>query len=188
MSTGLSLRISLLLVLALGAAGCNGSHMENPIVAVNHTVIDRGASDESEHQGCAPGYWKNHPHVWERSGYRPGDGFNDVFGCRLFDDGVTLMNALWSDGGKHYRLGRHGVAALLNAAHPDMNYVLSISGVLDAVCADRAAAMLEELNETGCSLDAHGDEDSDDDEDDDNDNDNDNEDEEEEEEDNDTDD
>jgi len=152
----LSLRLFLFLVFALGAAGCSEPNTENPIVAANPAMIDWGSAEENEHQGCTPGYWKNQPHAWAHSRYSPGDGFNDVFGCRLFDDEVTLMDALWADGGKHDRLGRHAVAALLNAAHPDVNYALSISVVLEAVCVNRAADVLEVLNEAGCSLDAHG--------------------------------
>ena len=166
MSLNPRLQLSLLVVLALAAAGCNESTTENPIAAADHSVIDLGTTDENQDHGCTPGYWKNQPEAWARSGYSPRNGFNDVFGCRLFDDGVTLMDALWFDGGKHYRLGRHGVAALLNAAHPHVNYALSVGGVLAAVCTDRAAGLLEALNESLCPLDAHGGIENDEDEDD----------------------
>ena len=72
-----------------------------------------------EGEGCTPGYWKTHPDNWV--GYDPTELFNNVFGVVDPDD-LTLMEALWAGGGGKYALGRHAVAALLNAAHPDVDY------------------------------------------------------------------
>jgi len=66
-------------------------------------------------EGCTPGYWKQPQHFdsWP-SPYVPGMAFEDVF-----DDvfgSSTLLDALKFKGGGLQALGRHTVAALLNAA------------------------------------------------------------------------
>jgi hypothetical protein len=67
-------------------------------------------------QGCTPGYWKNvrmHGCYW--MGYSPDDDFDTVFGVDMFDPDLTLLEALNNGGGGYNALGRHAVAALLNA-------------------------------------------------------------------------
>ena len=56
--------------------------------------------------------------------------------CSVFDctgsnkfNGLTLLDALWQGGGGHKALGRHTVAALLNAAG-DVNYEFDVNDVI----------------------------------------------------------
>ena len=95
-------------------------------------------------EGYTPGFWKNHPEAWE--GYMTnqpvGDVF-DVFGtmpdeyhCDLGD--FTLMEALRFKGGPGLYgaasiLLRASVAAVLNAAHSDVDYPLTDSEIVEQV-------------------------------------------------------
>jgi len=96
------------------------------------------------YEGFTPGYWKNHEEAWE--GYMTGQLVEDVFDvfetmptpdhCDLGD--FTLMEALSFGGGKDVYgaakiLLRAAVAALLNSAHPDVNYPLTESEVINSV-------------------------------------------------------
>ena len=62
--------------------------------------------------GCTPGYWKQVRHFDSWVNYSPDDIFSDVFGV---GPAVTLLEALKTGGGGEAALGRHAVAALLNA-------------------------------------------------------------------------
>jgi hypothetical protein len=102
-------------------------------------------------QGCTPGYWKNHLEDWGPTGYSPADIFNDVFGVSYFGASYTLDDAINQGGGGVRRLARHGTAALLNAAHPDVNYPYSVAQVIAWVQAG-VADPLAQANELGCSI------------------------------------
>jgi hypothetical protein len=98
-----------------------------------------------EYEGFTPGFWKNHAcaprNAWPPTGYAPGDSFESIFGVDVTLRGKgkatisepTLLEALDANGGGINALARHAVAALLNAAHPDVNYPLSTSEIIDAV-------------------------------------------------------
>jgi len=70
-------------------------------------------------EGCGQGYWKNHVEAWP-AGYAPDDLFGDIFEDAF--PGKTLYQVLWQGGGGVRALGRHAVAALLNAAADDIHY------------------------------------------------------------------
>jgi hypothetical protein len=132
-------------------------------------------------QGCTPGYWKNNADkhdasAWGPTGYDPDDEFYDVFGVHITVGAggkktitdPTLLEALQATGGGVNALARHGVAALLNAAHPDIAYGIGdpqdvIDMVYDALISGDPGAiqtaheLLAGYNEAGCSLDMHGD-------------------------------
>jgi hypothetical protein len=115
--------------------------------------------------GCTPGFWRNwtgkgpQPNAWAQTGYSPDQLFSSVF-----DDafpGKTLHQVVSQGGGGLNALGRHTVAALLNAAHPNVSYDLSASEVIaqfNAVYPGNTAAYnrlkdaFEAFNEQGCSL------------------------------------
>lgn len=105
-------------------------------------------------EGCTPGYWRASQHVdeWSPTGYRTYDSFNAVFGVDWFDPDVTLLDALWMRGGQEKALARHGVAALLNALHPDIGYRYTAFEVLTLVQRGKewAKNALEYQNEMGC--------------------------------------
>lgn len=82
--------------------------------------------------GCSPGYWKQPQHLgsWAATGFSTSDTFNAVFGGTQYvrRDGspYTLLEVLQTLNGNgdpiSTNLGFHAVAALLNAAHPDVNF------------------------------------------------------------------
>jgi hypothetical protein len=111
-------------------------------------------------EGCTPGYWKQAHHFdsWT-SPYEPGMPFSDVFEDAF--PAMTLLEVLKQGGGGLIALGRHTVAALLNAASPDVNYDMSVSEVIDAFNDvypsskddyNAVKDMFEDFNELGCPL------------------------------------
>lgn len=117
--------------------------------------------DEDGGEGCTPGYWKQ-PHHFDSwtAPYTPGTMFSDVFEDAF--PGKTLLEVLSKGGGGLKALGRHTVAALLNAASADVGYDLSVSEVINmfnSVYPGSKASyngvkdILEGFNELGCPLD-----------------------------------
>lgn len=118
-------------------------------------------------EGCTPGFWRNwtgmgpgrQGNAWERTGYSPNQLFSDVFENAF--PGKTLLQVVSQGGGGLDALGRHTVAALLNAAHPDVSYDLTVEQVISKFNAvfpgnNRAYNTLkdefEAFNEQGCPL------------------------------------
>jgi hypothetical protein len=89
-------------------------------------------SVEGGDEGCSQGYWKNHPSSWRPTDFDTRDEYNEVFGVP-YPYNKTLLGALESGGGGEYALGRQAVAALLNAAHPDVDYHYTEAEVIDIV-------------------------------------------------------
>jgi hypothetical protein len=134
-----------------GADGC--SDCIDPVDCKPFTFIDAGLCREDEEEGgegCTPGFWKNHLTHWAATGYSPNDVFDDVFECEIFGDDTTLGWAV-NNPGILQNLAFHGVAALLNAAHPDVEFGYSEAEVRGFVC-DGDKDSLEEANEAGCPL------------------------------------
>jgi hypothetical protein len=107
-------------------------------------------------QGCTPGYWKQTQHFWAWTNYTQGDSFAAVFGVP-YDK--TLLEALKTGGGQERALGRHAVAALLNAANPDVSHAFTeaqiIALVQDAWATgdfESAKNLLAFENEQGCPI------------------------------------
>lgn len=107
-------------------------------------------------EGCTPGYWKNHLGSWE--GYAPNDLVSSVFtGASPFASN-TLLEALnfgggpGLDGAKKILL-RAAVAALLNAAHSDVDYTMTTTEVIDAVNAALASGSRETILDVAGDLD-----------------------------------
>jgi len=121
-------------------------------------------------EGCTPGYWKNHPASWELTGYSPSQSVESVFaqaGSYPALGAATLLEALDFGGGPGVEgaaaiLLRAGVAAVLNAASPDVAYPMTVGQVIAQVdtalaSGDRdtmllVAAELDALNNLGCPL------------------------------------
>jgi hypothetical protein len=126
-------------------------------------------------EGCTPGYWKNNWDKWggvswRDTGYSGNAKFSAVFG-EVIDVQVgrqtihdpSLYQALCAQGGGVNALARHAVAALLNAAHPDVDYAMSEAEVIAAVQGALPNGDIEgvkndfaDANEAGCSIDMHG--------------------------------
>jgi hypothetical protein len=66
------------------------------------------------------------------TGYDTNDSFSAVFGVPRVPD-VRLLQALNTGGGGESALGRHAVAALLNAAHPNIDYFFTQAEVIQMV-------------------------------------------------------
>ena len=94
-----------------------------------------------EGRGCTPGYWKNHLADWPPTGYDPSQNVSSVFNVPACVDelaGDTLLTALNYGGGDGIVgaariLLRAGVAAVLNAAHPGVNYPHTVGEVVNVV-------------------------------------------------------
>ena len=108
-------------------------------------------------QGCTPGYWKQSQHFdsWADAGYDPDQLFSSVFEDAF--PGMTLLQVLSTGGGGLNALGRHTVAALLNAANPNVSYdVADVIGAFNAVFPGGDYEGLKNIfagfNEQGCPL------------------------------------
>jgi hypothetical protein len=111
-------------------------------------------------EGCTPGYWRNHHESWV--GYSPTDPFFSVFvvaNMQGLDPDLTLGEAVELGGGGFNKLARSAVAALLNAANPDVDYPLTEAEVIAAVVAafnsgnaEPLATELDDYNNLGCPI------------------------------------
>jgi hypothetical protein len=115
--------------------------------------------DHGDGQGCTPGFWKNHTSAWAATGYSPSADFDSTFGVNLFNPNITLLQAAGLGGGGVQAMARHAVAALLNAAHPNIDYPMSTSQVINVVKFaavtgkfEDAKDLFEQGNELGCPI------------------------------------
>jgi hypothetical protein len=112
-------------------------------------------------EGCTPGFWKQEQHFDSWTGFSPGDTLESVFDVpdSLGLDSTTLLEALNFGGGPGVLGGaqillRAGVAALLNAASPDVDYPLSTAEVISAVNAALASGDRDTMLDLAADLDA----------------------------------
>ena len=85
-------------------------------------------ANEIGHEGCTPGYWKNHTDSWEEA--RPDSLFSNKFGTDGTSGylvGLTFADALNGGGGPGVEgaekiLARAATAAYLNAANEGLGY------------------------------------------------------------------
>lgn len=122
-------------------------------------------------EGCTPGYWKQRHHFdsWVATGYSPNQTLESVFNVpnSYGLDNVKLSSALGLNGGSGTSgaariLSRAAVAALLNAAHPDVDYPLTAAEIISLVNNAYAsgsrsqmlslASRLDSYNNKGCPL------------------------------------
>ena len=83
-------------------------------------------------EGLTPGYWKQSHHFDDWTTHSPTDNYNDTFMVND-DSSLTLLGALQRGGGGNEALGRHAVAAILNAANSNIDYDLTLSEIKTAV-------------------------------------------------------
>jgi hypothetical protein len=109
-------------------------------------------------EGCTPGYWKQEQHFdsWTAP-FTPTTQFSAVFENAF--PGMTLDQVLGQGGGGLNALGRHTVAALLNAASAGVEYPLTVAQVIAGFNAVFPGGDYETLknrwaafNELGCPL------------------------------------
>jgi len=106
--------------------------MKKRIVFALSVVLAFGISTAllGYHDGCTPGFWKNHLEAWGPTTYSPYQPLGSVFAfpTNLSDlAGHSLLQALKYPGGSGDTgavriLLRTAVAALLNIAHYDVHY------------------------------------------------------------------
>ncbi len=83
-------------------------------------------------QGCVPGFWKkSRNYAFWTAPYTPTTRFSTVFNSTAFGT-KTLWQVLAQGGNRENALGRHAVAALLNAASTGVNYDLTEAQVIAA--------------------------------------------------------
>lgn len=142
-------------------------------VMVAGSAVAPAQAENIGHEGCTPGYWKNHTDNWQET--RPGTAVSNLFQVSAALDGVTVEGALALSGGPGLDgaeriLTRAATAAWLNAAHeglgfPWRRFSMGLDGrpplvqfVNDALASgDRdtmiaAAARLDADNNLGCPL------------------------------------
>ena len=115
--------------------------------------------------GCSHGYWKTHQSSWV--GYTPSQTLGSVFAGTGSLASRTFAQALDFSGGNTLTeakqiLLRQAVAALLNAAHPDVDYPKTTAEIVSDVNAALAsnnrstilglATTLDQLNNLGCPI------------------------------------
>jgi hypothetical protein len=134
-------------------------------------ICDPNPCPQGPPAGCSHGEWKHFDQdLWMQAGYHPDDLIGDVFTVPMDLNDLTddsLYDALRYGGGPQAIGGgrillRHAVASLLNAAHPEINFVLTETQVLQMVNEALASMdrhtmlqlkdMLEEYNHLGCPL------------------------------------
>lgn len=122
-------------------------------------------------EGCSHGFWKNHTASWPATGYSTSQRLDSVFvQIHHFPAlaSTTLLQALSFGGGSDLQgaaedLLKQAVAALLNAAHPNVDFPRAPSTVVadvnNALASGSRSAMLDLAsgldadNNLGCPLD-----------------------------------
>lgn len=112
--------------------------------------------------GCTPGFWKQSHHFqYWTAPFAPSTQFSAVFANAF--PGQTLLQVVSAGGGGLTALGRHTVAALLNAASSEVDYGWTAQQVVNAFNAAYASGdyaplhtQFEGLNERDCTVDKSG--------------------------------
>lgn len=155
---------------SVGASPSTGTPAATGTVAVTRTVVAT-ATVPAGGEGCTPGYWKRPQHFdsWVATGFTTGQTLESVFDVpdAFGVDNDSLLTALSYSGGpdvddKARLLLRQAVAALLNSAHPGVDYDYSTASVIAGVNAALASLDadtildhkddLADANEAGCPL------------------------------------
>lgn len=118
-----------------------------------------GSGEQTGGEGLTPGYWKNHTEAWAAP-YTPTTTLAQAgFTGGLFS-GTSLLSALQGGGGSGLSgaqkiLYRAAVAALLNAASPDVDYPLTAAQVIAQVNAAVATGDRPTILALAATLDAN---------------------------------
>lgn len=122
------------------------------------TATPQGESQPASPLGLTPGFWQQEQHFYAWTDYTQTDSFETVFGVTATGS-PTLLDALADGGGGEDALGRHAVAALLNATNPYVNYpftreeiILKVQQAYDTGDFESTKDLFEEANEAGGEL------------------------------------
>jgi hypothetical protein len=121
------------LIIALGCTALIAAAIALPLAAGGEDSTGNAAETQyGEGEGCTPGYWKKHTGtaVWGTTYSPTGSYFDEVFGVGPH---ITLLQALETGGGGFNALGRHAVAALLNADNSSIGYEFDIEEIIALV-------------------------------------------------------
>jgi hypothetical protein len=125
---------------------------EGPCPAVSDAMLL--TIEQCGGEGCSPGFWKNHPELWDGLGdVTPGNmpaglkfttttDFSTYFGVNPsgFDNSLTMLGAISQGGGGCKALARQGVAALLSlSAGADITFPTGTSDFTSLYNAIKAA-------------------------------------------------
>jgi hypothetical protein len=128
-------------------------------VALLMGVVSAAAvSADKGKKGCTPGYWKNHHPGGSAGGSWPTGYYNDLFN-KHFENafpGMTLDAVLHQGGGDLNALGRHTVAALLNAAALGDAFHLTTTEVINMFNGVFPGGDYEGLKDTFEDYNSHG--------------------------------
>lgn len=160
----LTSKISRRQAIKAGGLAALGLAFSQPIIS---TIAPKPAFADYGGSGCTPGYWKNHHSSWP-SPYDTDTAFDSVFNvpaayASSLGSPKSLDDALNQGGECEKALGRHGVAAFLNAlALGATNYGITSTAVVNAVNGALATGDciqikhtkndLEAFNESSCPL------------------------------------
>ncbi len=137
----------------LGGATGGGNVMD--VFALQDGSVRLGTEEENGGgEGFTPGFWKNHTDAW--TGYAPTESYAAVFGVTVHEkilkagdknhDGeLSLLETLNLKGNHVKSFYRHSVAALLNAAHSNVDYEFSEDDVKAMVTEAFATGEFESL-------------------------------------------
>ena len=137
----------------------------SPSTSTPSTTTSTTTTTPEGGEGCTPGFWKNNA---DKKGatqwtdpYDPTDLVSSVFSDAPTGIGSkTLLAGLQQGGGDLDALTRHAIAAVLSAAHPDVDYPLTVAEIVDMVNdayngltdVEDLKDLLAGFNEAGCSI------------------------------------
>jgi hypothetical protein len=149
----------------VGLAGEGTSTSTTPTTPPPTTPTTTTTTAPPAGKGCTPGFWKNNADKHGASAWTPPfdptDTVGSVFSAPPEIASLTLLQGLELGGGGVNALTRHAIAAVLNAAHPDVGSPLTVEEIVAAVNAafggteaeiEATKNMLEGLNEAGCPI------------------------------------
>jgi hypothetical protein len=144
---------------------CDAANWTTPAPVSNIDIekfVKEGPTQNIGGEGLTPGFWKQSQHFYAWVGYTQTDSFNTVFGVND-PETPTLLGALKRGGGGVNALGRHAVAALLNASNPNIDYAYTVAQIKAMVQSAYANGTFEQVkdlfakeNEKGANLSDSG--------------------------------
>ena len=137
----------------------------SPSTSTSTTTTTTTTTTPEGGEGCTPGFWKNNADKKGASQwtdpYDPTDLVSSVFSAAPPAIGSkTLLAGLQQGGGDLDALTRHAIAAVLSAAHPDVDYPLTVDEIVDMVNdaysgladVEDTKNVLAGFNEQNCSI------------------------------------
>ena len=131
-----------------------------PTTVPTTTTTTTTTTQPTGEEGCTPGFWKNNADKkdavqWGPTGFSPSQLVSSLFSAAPPEIGsLTLLQGLSLGGGGEEALTRQAIAAVLNAAHPDVDYPLTVTEIQTLVNEAFATGTDEEIEALKDMLDA----------------------------------